>query len=240
MVRYQYLCVHKLCERIFPYLFALHLKTLQQSVCLPKKYATAKASEMSPSNDFIKEYPYLPKSDDSGKAFCTLCMTTFLVENSGRSQITAHSESNKHKLAIAARSKSKSTTQIVRNKDSSYNKTELDLALQMSSSAFHTIRHNQSFRSINCTSSKHRQFFEPKFSCSHTNVTLLLKDRRDGVVVRASASKSVDLGFIPLVESYQKTLKNGIYSFPAWRSAFMGGCGEQAGEFACCVLGQGT
>ena len=64
--------------------------------------------------------------------------------------------------------------------------------------------------------------------------------RRDGVVVRASASQSVDLGFIPLVESYQKTLKNGIYSFPAWRSAFMGGCGEQAGKFACCVLGQGT
>ena len=65
-------------------------------------------------------------------------------------------------------------------------------------------------------------------------------NRRDGVVVRASASQSVDLVFIPLVESYQKTLKNGIYSFPAWRSAFKGGCGEHAGKFACCVLGQGT
>ena len=64
--------------------------------------------------------------------------------------------------------------------------------------------------------------------------------RRDGVVVRASASQSVDLGFIPLVESYQKTLKNGIHSFPAWRSAFRGDCGEQAGKFASCVLGQGT
>ena len=60
-------------------------------------------------------------------------------------------------------------------------------------------------------------------------------------MVRASASQSVDLGFIPLVESYQKTLKkNGIHSFPAWRSAFMGGYREQAGKFACCVLGQGT
>ena len=65
-------------------------------------------------------------------------------------------------------------------------------------------------------------------------------NRRDGVVVRASASLSVDLEFIFLVESYQKTLKNGIYSFPAWRSAFMGGCGEQAGKFDCCVFGQGT
>ena len=38
-------------------------------------------------------------------------------------------------------------------------------------------------------------------------------------MVRASASQSVDLGFISLVESYQKTLKNGIHRFPAWRSA---------------------
>ena len=46
--------------------------------------------------------------------------------------------------------------------------------------------------------------------------------RRDGVVDRASASQSVDLGFTSLVESYQKTLKNGIHSFPAWRSAHKG------------------
>ena len=64
--------------------------------------------------------------------------------------------------------------------------------------------------------------------------------QRDGVVDRASALRSVDLGFIPLVESYQKTLKNGICSFPAWCSAFRGGCGVQADKFACCVLGQGT
>ena len=74
----------------------------------------------------------------------------------------------------------------------------------------------------------------------HKKLPTCSTNRRDGVVVRASASQSVDLGFIPLVESYQKTLKNGIHSFPAWRSAFMGGCGEQAGKFACCVLGQGT
>ena len=60
-------------------------------------------------------------------------------------------------------------------------------------------------------------------------------DRHDGVEVRASASQSVDLRFIPLssrpgvyplVDIYQKTLKNGIYSFPAWRSTFKEGWGE--------------
>ena len=38
-------------------------------------------------------------------------------------------------------------------------------------------------------------------------------------MVRTSPSQSVDLGFISQVESYQKTLENGIHSFPAWRSA---------------------
>ena len=27
---------------------------------------------------------------------------------------------------------------------------------------------------------------------------------------------------------------------PAWRSAFRGCCGEQAGKIACCVFGQST
>ena len=69
----------------------------------------------------------------------------------------------------------------------------------------------------------------------------LLKNRRDGVVVRASTSQSVDLGFILLVESYQKTLKMvSIASMLGARHLYMRNCGEQAGKFACCVLGQGT
>ena len=66
--------------------------------------------------------------------------------------------------------------------------------------------------------------------------------RRDGVVVRASALQSVDLGFNSLVESYQKTLKMVFTAFllGAWHLRGVGGCGEQAGKFACCVLGQGT
>ena len=34
--------------------------------------------------------------------------------------------------------------------------------------------------------------------------------RRDGLVVKTSALQSIDLGFVSQVESYQKTLKNGI------------------------------
>ena len=40
-------------------------------------------------------------------------------------------------------------------------------------------------------------------------------NQRDGIVVGGSALQSIELGFIPLVKSYQKTLKNGIHSFSA-------------------------
>ena len=37
-----------------------------------------------------------------------------------------------------------------------------------------------------------------------------------------------------------KDFEIGTNSFPAWRSASMGQCGEQAGEFTCCAVGKGT
>ena len=46
-----------------------------------------------------------------------------------------------------------------------------------------------------------------------------LDNRHNGEVVRVSALLSVDVRFIPQIVSYQRTLKNGIHSFPAWCSA---------------------
>ena len=48
---------------------------------------------------------------------------------------------------------------------------------------------------------------------------MLFSHRCDGVVVRASTFQSIGVGFVSLVESHQKALKNHIHSFPAWRSA---------------------
>ena len=61
------------------------------------------------------------------------------------------------------------------------------------------------------------------------------------MAVKKSASQSVDLGFISQVESYNKTLKNGIHSFPAWRSANRNSVENKPPDLlAGCVLGQDT
>ena len=83
-----------------------------------------------------------------------------------------------------------------------------------------------------------KSFVRYEYKCHCDCRYVVLTSRRDCVAVRASALRSVDLGFNSLVESYQKTLKNSIHSFSAWRSAFRGDFGKQAGKFACCVLGQ--
>ena len=61
-----------------------------------------------------------------------------------------------------------------------------------------------------------------------------LSNRHDGVLVRAYALQSVERSFISLVESHQKTSKNGIHRFPAWRSAQKRQYRENAGKLACC------
>ena len=61
----------------------------------------------------------------------------------------------------------------------------------------------------------------------------------DGRVVWSVCLLSCRLGFDS--ESGQTNdFKIGIHSFPAWRLALKGQCGEQAGKFTCCAVGKGT
>ena len=66
---------------------------------------------------------------------------------------------------------------------------------------------------------------------------LLMLAWHDCVVVRASASQSVDLGFIQLVESYRKSLKMVSIAF-LLGARHLRGIVEN--KLACFVLGQGT
>ena len=65
------------------------------------------------------------------------------------------------------------------------------------------------------------------------------RERYRGRVVWNVCLLSCRLGFDS--ESGQTNdFKIGIHSFPAWRSAWKGQCGEQAGKFRCCTAGKGT
>lgn len=52
---------------------------------------------------------------ESDKAFCMICISKFDIFNDGRSQITKHAETNKHKSAIDASSNSAKIQQFFKN-----------------------------------------------------------------------------------------------------------------------------
>ena len=54
--------------------------------------------------------------------------------------------------------------------------TEYELATQEGSFAYHTIQHNHSFRSMDCSSSMIRNFYQQKFTCARTKCEAIVKN----------------------------------------------------------------
>jgi hypothetical protein len=54
-------------------------------------------------------------------------------------------------------------------------KNDLAIALQEGTFAFHAVQHHQNFKSMDCSSSLIKKFFEPKFTCSRTEVEAIIK-----------------------------------------------------------------
>ncbi|XP_060835436.1 uncharacterized protein LOC132929545 [Rhopalosiphum padi] len=116
------------------------------------------------------EFPFLQDADEVGKIFCTICKSVFSIEHGGRSDITQHvTKVKKHLLALSAASKhEKVTSFFLKNDPSGSTDESRRTAAQEGIFAFHTVIHNHSFRSMDCTSSLLKQMYNKKFTCART------------------------------------------------------------------------
>ncbi|XP_060847841.1 uncharacterized protein LOC132927347 [Rhopalosiphum padi] len=96
------------------------------------------------------QFPNLRDADEIGKVLCTECKSIFSIEHGGISDIKQHLQKRKHLLAVSSSSSSKR------------------IAAEEGMFAFHTIMHNHSFRSMDCTSSLIKKIHDKKFSCART------------------------------------------------------------------------
>jgi hypothetical protein len=111
------------------------------------------------------EYPFLKEDQQVGKVQCSICKSQFSIEHGGRCDIPQHIKKIKHAIAAKTESCSKKVT--------SYFTKEIitDECKHIAAEglfAFHTLTHNHSFRSMDCTSSVIRRLHEVKFSCGRT------------------------------------------------------------------------
>lgn len=128
-----------------------------------------------------------------------------------------HQQTKKHKAAIAARASVPSVTTFFKKVQPS--QSEYDLAVQEGVFAYHTIRHNHSFRSMDCTALLNRKLYEPKFSCARTKcdaivtnvfapwaMTLLTEDlnKADFVSLSVDCSNHGHMKILPILVRYCK------------------------------------
>jgi hypothetical protein len=101
-----------------------------------------------------------------GKVLCSICKSQFSIEHGARSDILQHIKKRKHAIAAETKNCSKNVTSY------STKETVTDeckhIAAEEGLFAFHTIKHNDSFLSMDCTSSVIRRLHEENFSCGGT------------------------------------------------------------------------
>jgi hypothetical protein len=118
------------------------------------------------NEELQQKYPYLKSTKISSEVQCFKCKGTFSIANSGKTDIENHIGTGKHKRAIAAEIGSSSMTSYFKKK--SFQSDEKKLAAIEGAWAYHTVVHNQTFRSMDCTCKLIKHCFEPRFTCART------------------------------------------------------------------------
>ena len=163
------------------------------------------------------EFTFLKKvhSDNDYDVFCTICSSPFSVSHGGRSDITDHLKTKKHKTAKNAASFSSVRTFFNNLKADD---TSLKLAAKELTFVYHTISHNQSFNSMNCTSSLIRTLFnEKQFTAARTKsrdiavnvlapfvvkITKIDLEKANFVSILVDASNHKYMKFVPVIVRY--------------------------------------
>jgi hypothetical protein len=102
------------------------------------------------------------KEDQMGKVLCCIWKSRLSIER-GHSNILQHIKKRKHAIAVETKSCNKRVMSYF-TKETITDECE-HIAAEEGLFAFHTLKHNHSFRSMDCTSSVIRSLQEEKFSC---------------------------------------------------------------------------
>jgi hypothetical protein len=103
------------------------------------------------SESLLKEFEFLKREVNEHSAFRSLCQTSFTVASGGRTSVSEHVATKKHKSDVVIQSSiTKASTFF---KSIVPDKNDMTIALQEGTFAFHTVQHHQSFKSMGCSSS---------------------------------------------------------------------------------------
>lgn len=115
------------------------------------------------TDDLLKDFPFIKKSRNDFEVFCGKCSSQFSIASGGRHNITRHLNSEKHKKFVKSAASSSEVTNYFRKIE--FGHSEQQLAISKAIFAYHTVQHNHSFKSMDCTTDIIQKLFEKKFTC---------------------------------------------------------------------------
>lgn len=123
-----------------------------------------------------EEFGFIKKSKNDSDVRCNICNAEFNISHGGRSDIVIHTNSVKHKKALAAVSSHRPVANFF--KKTALKQSELHTAACEGVWAYHVINSNYSFRSSDCASKIIRECFAimPKFTCARTKCESIVTD----------------------------------------------------------------
>jgi hypothetical protein len=103
---------------------------------------------------------------------CNKCTASFSVAHSGKHEILHHIKSEKHKSCVQQEASSSKVTDFFSCKE--FGNSQHKLAAAEGTFAYHTIRHNHSYRSTDCTSKLIKDMFNPKYASGRTKTEAIV------------------------------------------------------------------
>lgn len=159
-----------------------------------------------------------------------------------------HQRAKKHKNAMLANAGTPSIATFY--KKAAPSQKEYELAVQEGILAYHTMRHNHSFRSMDCTAQLTKKLHEPKFSCARTKGQTIVNnvfapwattmvtqdlDQVEFVSLSVDSSNHGHLKLLPIMVRYCKE-NGGNMSIETKLLDFVELKGEKAEELAAEIM----
>lgn len=124
------------------------------------------------NEDLQKEFKFLrfeSGSQDKSRLLCKTCGVRFSIAHGGRSDISQHTRSQKHKEAEKAACSSSSIAPYFTKRQD-----EDKVLASEGMFAYHTVMHGHSFRSNDCLSTLIKRTYEPKYSSARTKTEAII------------------------------------------------------------------
>ncbi|VVC27179.1 Hypothetical protein CINCED_3A013232, partial [Cinara cedri] len=129
----------------------------------------------------------------------------FSIEHGGRSDIKQHMEKKKHTSALSGASKSnKVTSYFIKQGPAGLTSEGLKITAEEGMFAFHTIVHNHSFKSMDCTTALIKKFSCARTKCKSIILNVLAPFAMDQII---DELKAVNFATVMIGTSNHKNLK---------------------------------